>query len=328
MKRRSKVCVGVVLLALALIGGMRIPAAGAGRPEFLMMFQSDPFRTAEVDGCSVCHDDPNGGGPRNVFGRAFEEAGYRITPMMRADFPDRFTIEAAELASGTVFYFADPDDRFVVVEMAEERHLLDLEAVAAGSVSAPPNRGNAMSFFVTSVGMGDGGNLGGLAGADRHCGALAEAAGAGDRTWRAYLSTSFDGDPVVNAGDRIGNGPWYNAGGILIAGGVSDLHAGQSRLGRATALDENGEVVPGIDDDPNRHDILTGSTPEGTAAVGRNCNNWTSSSEGTAMVGHHDRLGGGGAERSWNSVHPTRGCGQTDLEATGGAGLFYCFAID
>ena len=321
----APVCAGLALLSVW--GGGFVLDLEA-RPEFLMRFQSDPFRIAEVDGCSVCHENPNGGGPRNVFGQAFEEAGYMVTPMIRADFPDRFDFETVDLGNGSVFYFSDPENRSVVVELAEEKYLLELDAVANGLEAEPPDWGNSMSFFVTGVGVGDGGNLGGLAGADQHCQSLAGQAGAGERTWRAYLSTSFEGEPVVNAGDRIGTGPWYNANGILIASGVSDLHGGRSRIGRETALNETGGTVFGIGDDPNQHDMLTGSLPNGTAAIGMNCNNWTSNGEGTAMVGHHDRLGGGGAERSWNSVHPTEGCGQTDFEATGGAGLFYCFAVD
>ena len=317
---------GITTMLLLACCGIAVPELEA-RPEFLMRFQNDPFRMAAVDGCSVCHENPNGGGPRNVFGQAFETAGYVITPTMRADFPDRFNVETAELPDGTVFYFADPESETVVVERESETFVIDLAAVATGSVSSP-DRGNSIGFFVTSAGMGDGGNLGGLAGADRHCQSLAEASGAGDRTWHAYLSTSFEGEPVIHAGDRIGGGPWYNADGILIARGVSDLHAGNSRLNKPTALDENGGIVPGIGDDLNHHDMLTGSLPDGTAAVGMSCNNWTGNGEGSAMVGHHDRLGGGGVERSWNSVHATQSCRQDGLEATGGAGRFYCFAID
>jgi len=187
---------------------------------------------------------------------------------------------------------------------------------------------NGMSFFVTGTGMGDGGNLDGLAGADAYCQSLATAAGGGGRSWRAYLSTSQDGEPAVSARGRIGSGPWYNAEGVLIGESVDDLHEGMSRLGKETSLDENGAIIPGIGDEPNLHDMLTGSSSDGTPAVGMNCNNWTSNSEGNAMVGHHDRLGGGGVERSWNSVHATQGCSPANFEATGGEGAFYCFAAD
>lgn len=192
-----------------------------------------------------------------------------------------------------------------------------------------------MSFFVTSVGPGDGANLGGLAGADQHCQNLAAAAGAGNRTWRAYLSQTSGGNmAAVNARDRIGDGPWHNARGQLIASNVQDLHGDFQRdrnnIRKPTALNENGEPVNGVGDQPNQHDILTGSDSRGYALLGSadvtTCNNWTGNGEGRAMVGHHDRLGGPNA--SWNAVHLTRGCSQQDLVGTGGAGLFYCFAAD
>ncbi len=188
-----------------------------------------------------------------------------------------------------------------------------------------------MSFFVTSVGSGDGGNLGGLEGADAHCQALADAVGRGDATWRAYLSQAPGGGmPQVNARDRIGDGPWYNANGAYIAWNGDDLHEDRNNIRKPTAVDENGEVVNGAGDQPNRHDILTGSDSAGRLVPGAGaittCNNWTSNSEGNAMVGHHDRLGGPSA--SWNSVHSSRGCSQEDLIGTGGDGLFYCFVAD
>ncbi len=191
---------------------------------------------------------------------------------------------------------------------------------------------NTMSFFITSAGPGDGANLGGLEGADRHCQLLAEAAGAGDRTWRAYLSTMASGsNAAVNARDRIGTGPWYNAKGVLVAQNVEDLHSENNKLGKETSLTENGEMVNGRGDDPNMHDILTGSQPDGTAFSGeddKTCSNWTSNGEGSAQVGHHDRQGGGDNPTSWNSAHGSRGCSQSDLQGTGGNGLFYCFAAD
>lgn len=189
-----------------------------------------------------------------------------------------------------------------------------------------------MSFFVTSTGLGRGADLGGLAGADAHCQALAQAAGAGGRTWRAYLSTQGDG--AVNARDRIGAGPWRNAKGEVIAQSVANLHSDSNNLTRATALDERGNAVNGRGQQPNTHDILTGSQPDGTAfppGEDRTCRNWTSSTEGAAMVGHHDREGlrDDAPSRSWNSSHPSRGgCGQPALVSTGGAGLLYCFAIN
>ena len=187
-------------------------------------------------------------------------------------------------------------------------------------------------FFVTSRGSGKGGDLGGVHGADAHCQSLAMAEGAGDHTWRAYLSVSATGtQPAVNARDRIGPGPWYNAEGVLVAANVEELHDGASRLSRETAVTEKLDQVNGVGDTPNQHDILTGSRPDGTAFPAGDdltCGNWTSSGAGHAQVGHHDRKGRESGVNSWNSVHPSRGCSQGDLEATGGAGLFYCFAID
>jgi hypothetical protein len=196
--------------------------------------------------------------------------------------------------------------------------------------------GGGMTFFVTSVGSGQGADLGGLAGADRHCQALAQAVGAGNHTWRAYLSTQArDGEPAVNARDRIGRGPWRNAKGVVIARDLDELHGDGGKLTKETALTEKGEVVNGRGDSPNRHDILTGSQPDGTAFAGaedRTCGNWTrSGAEGAAMVGHHDRRGlrDDAPSRSWNASHPSRGgCSQEALRGTGGDGLFYCFAAD
>jgi hypothetical protein len=192
-----------------------------------------------------------------------------------------------------------------------------------------------MTFFITSVGSGNGANLGGLAGADAHCQKLATAVGAGDRTWRAYLSTSAaDNKPGVNARDRIGTGPWHNAKGTMVARDLAQLHGDTLDLARtgnlitkANAVTEKGDMVNGVGDKPNTHDILTGSQPDGRAytdAADHTCKNWTSNGEGTAQLGHFDRNGGG---VSWNSAHPSRGCSQENLVATGGNGLFYCFAV-
>ena len=194
--------------------------------------------------------------------------------------------------------------------------------------------GHPMGFFVTSVGIGNGANLGGLEGADAHCAKLAESAGAGDRTWRAYLSTqSPDGKARgKSARDRIGLGPWYNARGELIASDLDQLHISPNIFKR-TAVDEKGNLVKGRGDKPNEHDILTGTKADGTAYFpwekgDHTCSNWTSSAdgEGSAQVGHHDRHGGGNT--SWNSTHGSRGCSQANLNRTGGAGLLYCFAAD
>jgi hypothetical protein len=181
---------------------------------------------------------------------------------------------------------------------------------------------NAMSFFVTSAGPGDGANLGGLEGADAHCASLAEAAGVTGKSWAAYLSTD-----EVDARDRIGAGPWVNAAGETIADSVEALHGDANPISKQTALDETGAMVNGRGDTPNRHDILTGSMPDGTAHEAT-CENWTANGEGSAMVGHHDRMGLDESmeAKSWNSSHPSRGCGQEALQGTGGDGLFYCFA--
>lgn len=191
---------------------------------------------------------------------------------------------------------------------------------------APASAQNAkMGFFVTSVGSGQGGNLGGLAGADKHCQAMAAKAGAGNRTWRAYLSTTGAGS--VNARDRIGMGPWYNAKGQLIASSIAELHSEKVNINNDTALDEMGRPI-NAQGAPNRHDILTGSTPDGRATE-MTCQNWTSSaSDQTAMLGHHDRLTFGKPGSPWNSAHASKGCSQENLVATGGAGLIYCFAAD
>ena len=203
----------------------------------------------------------------------------------------------------------------------------------AAQTPQPQQPQQPMGFFITSVAIGDGGNLGGLAGADRHCQQLAAAVGAGERTWRAYLSAApVAGQPPVNARDRIGAGPWYNARGALIARDVTDLHGDLHRdrnsINKEFALNEKGEQVKGRGDTPNQHDILTGSDSHGRVLLGSatttTCNNWTSNAAGNAMVGHHDRSGGGNS--SWNAAHSSRSCSQADLVATGGAGLFYCFA--
>jgi hypothetical protein len=197
-------------------------------------------------------------------------------------------------------------------------------------VQAPPN----LTFFVTSSGPGKGADLGGLEGADRHCQQLATAVGAGNKTWRAYLSTNaVPNSTPVNARDRIGKGPWQNFKGEVVGQSVDDLHGGNNRLGASTSLTERGSMIAGFGFNPNWHDILTGSTADGRAFPGNlnmTCNNWTSSQFGSAMLGHVDRRGGADNEfqRSWNSAHQSRSCSQDDLRATGGNGLFYCFAAN
>lgn len=207
-------------------------------------------------------------------------------------------------------------------------------ALLAATMSGSPMAQTAgMSFFVSSTGSGKGADFGGLEGADKHCQALAAATGAGQGTWRAYLSaTASGGSPAVNARDRIGKGPWRNAKGAVIANSVDELH-GRNNLSKTTALTEKGETVNGRGDTPNQHDILTGSSPEGSAVAGTadtTCGNWTKSGEGSAIVGHHDRIGLRDDEpsRSWNASHPSRGCSDEALRSTGGAGRIYCFLSD
>lgn len=207
-----------------------------------------------------------------------------------------------------------------------------LALMAGAGQAGAQGTGPQMSFFLTSEGPGRGADLGGLAGADRHCTMLATRVGAGNRTWMAYLSAAaVGGQRAVNARDRIGTGPWVNAKGVQVAKGVADLHGEGNNLTKETALNERGEVVNGRGDSPNRHDVLTGSQLDGTLAVGTGdttCSNWTSSGEGSAWVGHHDRQGGGQNPTSWNSAHASRGCSQENLRGTGGDGLFYCFALN
>jgi hypothetical protein len=224
------------------------------------------------------------------------------------------------------------------------RALFGLAVAASSAALVRPAQAQsaATSFFVTSVGIGNGANLGGLAGADNHCQTLAQAAGAGAnasgvKVWHAYLSTqAAEGQPAVNARDRIGKGPWQNSKGVVIAKDVAELH-GANNLTKQTALTEKGDVNNGRGDTPNRHDVMTGSQTDGTAFPAgddRTCKNWTSSTQGSAMLGHADRIGlrDDDASKSWNSSHPSRGpdggCSQTDLRSTGGDGLLYCFAAN
>jgi hypothetical protein len=203
--------------------------------------------------------------------------------------------------------------------------VLAATAAAALAIAVPAlaQDASSMTFFVTSAGPGDGANLGGLEGADAHCQQLAEAAGSTGKTWKAYLSAEG-----VNARDRIGAGPWQNAKGEVIANDVATLHSADNNITKLTALTEAGTPVNGRGDTPNQHDILTGSNPDGTYAAGQTCGDWTLNGEGSAIVGHSDRMGldESDAAKSWNSSHPSRGCGQEALVGTGGAGYFYCFA--
>src|SRR5262245_26714801 len=213
--------------------------------------------------------------------------------------------------------------------------LAAIALLALGASGGTQAQQSGMTFFVTSTGSGKGADFGGLAGADKLCQSLAAAVGAGNHTWRAYLSTQ--GANAVNAKDRIGSGPWQNAKGVVVAKSIADLHSANNNLSKQTSLSETGQVINGRGDQPNRHDILTGSQSDGTAfpdGQDRTCNNWTSSTNGSAMLGHHDRQGLDQSPPmlSWNSSHPSRGagggCSQTDLRGTGGDGLIYCFAAN
>ena len=201
------------------------------------------------------------------------------------------------------------------------RVAIPLAMFAVCAVGAQPS---GMTFFITSAGPGNGADLGGLEGADKHCQQLAAAAGAGNRTWRACLSASTP--KPVNGKDRIGAGPWQNVKGVVVATSVADLHSDANKLSKENSLTEKGDVVDGRGDTPNRHDILTGSNLDGTLAGTNTCGDWKSSGEGSALVGHHDRQGGGTNPNSWNSAHGSKGCSQDNLRGTGGDGLFYCFA--
>jgi hypothetical protein len=228
------------------------------------------------------------------------------------------------------------------MKVSTEKVALITAAIGVVVGSAGVAQDAQMSFFVTSEGNGDGANFGGIVGADAHCQQLAEAAGAGDRDWAAYLSTQ--GPNAVNARDRIGTGPWYNARGVLIADNVDALHQDDVNIDHETALDENGAPVPyvhvdeqgnplGPDENPEpvEHDILTGSQPDGTAfppGIDMTCGNWASNAGGSAMLGHHDRRSLQPGLSPWNSAHPSRGCSQENLVSTGGAGRLYCFATD
>ncbi len=220
--------------------------------------------------------------------------------------------------------------------------LLVLSMPAAWAADAPADPPKPpLGFFVTSVGLGDGANLGGLAGADAHCQKLASAVGAGNRTWRAYLSTQAEGEqPAINARDRIGNGPWANANGAIVANDLAHLHGDTVELGqqgnnvhRTTTLTEKGTQINGVGTTPNEHDIITGTKPDGRAysdAADHTCKNYTANGEGSVRVGHSDRTNRGatGGNVSWNSTHDSKGCSQANLVSTGGAGYFYCFAAD
>lgn len=268
---------GSVLIVVVVLGVLQPLAA---RPEYLVKFQADPFRRPEIDGCVTCHVNPNGGGARNDFGTAFQAASHEITPLLRAGFPQQFKFETANLPDGSTFFLSDPQSKFVVFERANQRVLVNLAEVSAPKTTPVPVPANRMGFFVTSAALEQGGRMGGLAGADRYCQDLAKTAGAGDRLWRAYLSTSFHDKAAVNAGDRIGTGPWYNAKGELVARGPVDLHIRPVRP--QVVLTEKGDMLSPVGD--GGVDVFTGTLANGSAAVGLNCDNWTGSGEAQGMA--------------------------------------------
>lgn len=298
-----------VLTLVVWASGTLTPVAA--RPQYLVAFQADPYRRAEVDGCGTCHVNGSGGGARNEFGSAFDAASREITPLLRAAFPQRFKFDVVTLPDGATLSFSDPLGKFAVLQRDEQRTAIELSSLFTPTAAPLPAAETRMSFFVTSKGVSAGGRLGGLAGADRHCEELAKAAGADDRVWRAYLSTSFRDMPAVNAGDRIGSGPWYNAKSQLVARGPADLHA-KHRLPPETLLTETGQRLGG--DVGNAAPVVfTGSLPNGTAAIGKNCRNWTS--------GHESEAAASGDE-AWNASG-TASCSSESPRQP----LLYCFAL-
>jgi hypothetical protein len=304
--------VGGALFVIILIHGASQPVAA--RPHYLAQFQADPMRRAEVDGCVTCHVNPAGGGARNDFGTAFGAANHEITPLLRATFPQNFKFDAAKLPDGTLLFLSDPTSKSFVLDQRGQRTVVDLATLLAPKAPPVPPSETRMGFFVTSQPVATGGRLGGLAGADRVCQDLAKAAGAGDRTWRAYLSTSFQAAPAINAGDRIGPGPWFNAKGMLVARGAADLHA-KPQIRRDVLLTEQGEKIATSEGATEDIQILTGTMPNGTAALDKNCDNWTSI-DGEALVGD--------LATSWNSAR-TASC-KEPVQNAAAAPRLYCFA--
>lgn len=304
--------------AAGLVAALLMSAAApvAARPEYLTRFQADPMRRAEVDGCGACHVRPTGGGARNPFGIAFENAAREITPPLRAAFPSHFAFPQVTLADGAVLAFSDPKSQVVVIERQQQHIVADLKALTAVREAPLPLPANRMGFFVTSQPLESLADVGGLAGADRYCQALAKDAGAGERTWRAYLSTSFADKVAVNAGDRIGAGPWYTAKGQIMARGPADLHA-RGSLPAELLMTEKGErLLAGGESAATELTILTGTMANGTAAVGQNCANWTTDAEGQTVAAD--------LTRSWNSAR-TVAC-QTPAAAPAAKPRLYCFA--
>lgn len=298
---RARAGAGTLVLVLSLA------SQAWARPEYMVKYQSDPMRRAEVTGCGTCHVKPDGGGARNDFGTAFDAAARDITPLLRASFPQQFNVASAKLPDGTTFFMSDPASRVVVVERGKEKAVVTVAELTAPKAAPLPPAANRMTFFVSSHGVDKGGHVGGLAGADRLCQDLAKAANAGDRAWRAYLSTSFKGRPSVNAGDRIGGGPWHNARGELVARGPLDLHH-RGALPAALFVTETGEPVA------SGTPVFTGTLASGLADVDKTCANWTSNGQGEAATG---AIG-----KAWNAAQPV-----SCAPAPAAAPRLYCFAL-
>lgn len=298
------------VIARAAASGLLVCALAAtadARPDYLAKFQADPMRRAEVDGCGTCHIKPEGGGARNDFGSAFDAATREFTPLFRANFPKYFNVATATLPDGTTFFMSDPASRVVVIERQHQKVVVNVADIATPKTVPLPPAATRMTFFVTSRGVERGGRIGGLAGADAFCQNLATAAGAGDRVWRAYLSTTFRKAPAVNAGDRIGGGPWHNAAGALVARGPIDLHQ-RAMLPAGLPLTEKGDAVAaGVP-------VYTGTQANGMAALEQTCANWTASA-GEAAAGQ--------ADGPWNAGR-TASC---EPPAGAEAPRLYCFAI-
>ena len=305
----SRHAAAAALLVFAILVALGQPLAA--RPEYLTRYQSDPMRRAEIDGCATCHVAQTGGGARNEFGRAFEAALLQFTPLLRASHPQYFKFDSIKLADGGVLSFSDPTSKLVVVERKDQRFAAELAALTAVRAAPPPPAANRMTFFVTSQAPASFDRFGGLAGADRHCYALAKSVGADDRVWRAYLSTSVGDKAAVNAGDRIGPGPWYNAKGMIVARGAADLHA-RPTLPPELLLSEKGEPIATAKE---RVTIVTGTLANGTAAVGKNCQNWTAAEGGEAVAAN--------PLSTWNSGI-TVSCNASSEQPA--APRLYCFA--
>lgn len=302
-----RLCRHPYVMAATSVLAVVVASAADARPEYLVKFQADPMRRVEQDGCGTCHVKPDGGGARNDFGTAFDGATRDFTPLLRASFPEYFTVATAKLPDGTTFYMSDPSSKVIVVERQQQKVVVNVADLAAPAAAALPTATNRMTFFVSSHGVEHGGRLGGLAGADRLCQQLAAKVGAADRPWRAYLSTSFKGRPAVNAGDRIGAGPWHNQAGVLVGRGAIELHQRGTLPAEILLTEAGGPVAASVP-------VVTGTLPSGMADIARTCSNWTANSGGEAAA----RQPGG----AWNGGGTVSCAVSTAAEAP----RLYCFS--